>query len=268
MRIRKGQGANLSALTPVEKHGDIWMKRDDLFCVADVYGGKARTCWVLATSRPHNLLSGKETYGLVTAGNRQSPQINICAHIAKKLGVPFHAHTSEGDFSEELTDAQHAGAKIYQHRAGYNSVICARARADAMRMGWTEIPFGMECWEAVRQTRAQVSNLPRTLRRIVMPVGSGMSLAGVLWGMQDHKISVPVIGVVTGADPQKRLERYAPTGWRRTVTLVPSIPAYNTPSKITEVDSVRLDPIYEAKCIEHLMPKDLLWVVGIHRTSK
>lgn len=48
-------------LTPVERCGDIWLKRDDAFTVAGQYGGKARTCWQLAQGAS----------GLVTAGSRR-----------------------------------------------------------------------------------------------------------------------------------------------------------------------------------------------------
>ena len=244
--------------TPTEKHGSLWFKRDDLFSIAGVAGGKVRTCWALA----------KGSVGLVTAGSRSSPQVNIVAHIAKRLGVPCRVHVPAGELSPELLSAQAAGAEIVQHRPGYNTVIVARAREDAAARGWTEIPFGMECEEAVRQTSSQVGVLPKRTRRIVIPVGSGMSLAGVLHGLQAARSSLPVVGVVVGADPTERLDRYAPKDWRERVTLVRSEVDYHQDAPETEVEGVRLDPIYEAKCIPFLAPGDLLWVVGIRETAR
>ena len=193
-----------NAPTPVQRRGELWFKRDDLFEVGGVYGGKVRTCYALAQGAA----------GLVTAGSRQSPQANIVAQIARVMGIPCRVHTPTGELSPELLAARAAGAEVVQHKAGYNNVIIARAREDAAALGWANIPFGMECGEAVQATRAQAGNLPAEAQRLVIPVGSGMSLAGVLWGLRDAGLSIPVLGVVVGADPVKRLDTYAPPDWR------------------------------------------------------
>lgn len=256
--------------TPVERAvlpdgAAVWLKRDDAYRVAGAIGGKARTCWHLATA-------GGVPTGLVTAGSRQSPQVGIVARIARRLGVPCRVHVpaAAGPLTPELAAAQAAGAAVVGHRPGHNSVIVARAREDARSRGWREIPFGMECREAVRQTAGQAAALaaapPDGLRRIVVPVGSGMSLAGILAGLARAGCAVPVVGVVVGADPAKRLDAYAPPGWRQRVTLVRSPLDYHAPAATTVLDGVRLDPIYEAKCLPYLRAGDLLWIVGIRPT--
>ena len=245
-----------AALTPVEKYGNIFVKRDDLFTVAGVRGGKARTCLFLAQGAT----------GLVTAGARSSPQINIVAHIAQHLGIPARCHAPEGELPAELIDAQSCGCEIIQHKAGHNSVIVARAREDAKARGWKEIPFGMECKEAIEHTRAQVRNLPSDVRRIVMPVGSGMSLAGVLWGLQDIGRAIPVVGVVVGASPLERLDTYAPSDWRQRVTLVESGSDYREAAAAT-FNGILLDPYYEAKAVHQgMVGGDLFWIVGVRRS--
>ena len=246
--------------TPVEKVAgrEVWVKRDDLFAVAGVQGGKVRTCWSLSQGAD----------GLVTAGSRSSPQANIVGHIAKRLGVPCRVHTPEGLLSPELRSAQAAGAEVVQHKAGYNNVIVARAREDAEARGWTEIPFGMECDEAVEQTRRQVpASLPPDVRRLVVPVGSGMSLSGILTGLDDQGLDVPVLGVVVGADPEDRLDRYAPDGWRDRVDLVRSEVDYHDAAGETRLGEIELDPHYEAKCLPYLEDGDLLWIVGVRQTA-
>ena len=68
--------------------------------------------------------------------------------------------------------------------------------------------------------------MPREIKRLVIPVGSGMSLAGVLWGMKDCGLSVPVLGVRVGADPRKQLAKYAPAigqAWSSWSIPVPTI---------------------------------------------
>jgi len=224
-----------------------------------VQGGKVRTCWQLSQGAT----------GLITAGSRASPQVNIVAHIARELGVPCRVHVPQGALSPEVQAAKDCGAEVVQHRAGYNSVIVSRARDDAARTGWREIPFGMECWEAVRATASQVPALPwGQFNRIVVPVGSGMSLAGILTGLVEaNQADVPVLGVVVGADPAKRLAKYAPVGWEGICRLVPAGLDYHKPAPDTRLGHLALDPIYEAKCLRFLEPGDLLWVVGIRQTA-
>lgn len=238
-------------LTPVQRVEQYWLKRDDLFSVAGVAGGKARTCWALS----------RGSDGLVTAGSRKSPQAAIVAAIAHQLRIPCHVHTPTGELGSELSYAQNKGAVVIQHKAGYNNVIIARAREDAAYLGWSYIPFGMECWEAVRQTSNQVLNIPPEACRVVIPVGSGMSAAGVVMGLREHGPDIPILGVCVGADPGKRLNTYCP-GWKRRMKLVRSEHDYHKPIK-ARIGDVSLDPIYEAKCLPYLRGGDLLWIVGI-----
>jgi len=248
-------------LTPWQRHHGTWVKRDDLYAVAGVCGGKARTCWQLAQGAT----------GLVTAGSRASPQVNIVAHVAAALGLPCRVHTPTGKASAEVAVAVSVGATRIAHRAGYNSVIVARAREDAAARGWQLIPFGMECSEAVAATAAQVAQVPGDIGRLVVPVGSGMSLAGILWGLHTGAAAghhhLPVLGVVVGAAPERRLDRWAPPEWRRHVTLARSPHDYHQAAPATRLGSLVLDAHYEAKALPHLAPDDALWVVGIRRTA-
>jgi 1-aminocyclopropane-1-carboxylate deaminase/D-cysteine desulfhydrase-like pyridoxal-dependent ACC family enzyme len=246
-------------LTPVEEADGLLLKRDDLYrAPGGAPGGKARTCWALAEGAA----------GLVTAGSRSSPQVNIVAQIGQALGIPVRVHTPSGEPGAEVAAAIAAGAERIEHRAGYNSVIRARAREDAARRpGWAHIPFGMECEEAVEQTRRQAANLPRSARRLVVAVGSGMSLAGIARGVLDAGLLLPIIGIVVGADPAQRLKRYAPRGWQRFVLLQAALERYDQPAPEAELAGVQLDPIYEAKCLPFLQPGDCFWLVGLRQTA-
>lgn len=248
----------MELLTPIEQRGNYYFKRDDLFCVNGVCGGKVRTCWTLAQG---------ETQGLITAGSRQSPQVNIVAHIAQHLGIKARVHTPTGKLSPEVLNAQEIGAEVIQHKYGYNSVIIKRAKDDAQSSGWREIPFGMECIEAVNATAEQVVNIPKDTKRIIMPVGSGMSLSGVLTGLKKFNLNIPVLGVQVGAEPTKRLDKYAPENWRDMVTIVKSDLDYHKHAKVKEIEGISLDPIYEAKCLPFLEEGDLFWIVGIRKTE-
>jgi 1-aminocyclopropane-1-carboxylate deaminase/D-cysteine desulfhydrase-like pyridoxal-dependent ACC family enzyme len=242
-------------LTPVEFRDGLWFKRDDLFEVGGVRGGKARACFVMSKNARN---------GLVTACARHSPQADIVASIATHLELRSWIHTPAGTVTDEIRLAVKHGARRIAHKAGYNSVIMARARADAEKRGAALIPFGMESREAVECTAHQTENLPREGRRIVVPVGSGLTLAGILVGLVERRRRVPVLGIVVGADPHRRLDRWAPAGWQRTTTLVRSELPYHRSAPITELCGVPLDPIYESKCLPFIERSDCFWIVG-HR---
>lgn len=243
--------------TPVTYLHDknIWLKRDDLFEIAGVRGGKVRTCFSLARNAK---------VGLTTAGSRSSPQVNIVANIAKHLGLPCVAHVPMGKLNAELILAQEAGCQIIQHKAGYNSVIVARSRQYALDNGFTDIPFGMETQEAIRRTSYEVQNLPKAIQRIVMPVGSGMSMLGIMHGLLKFNRQVPVLGVMVGADPGKRIARYGPLFYSNYTMVNAGVP-YDEYVDAT-IGGVKLDPVYEAKCVKFLQPGDLLWIVGIRQS--
>lgn len=241
-----------------------WAYRGDLYELAGVRGGKVRACWelvkqALALGRP----------GLVTAGSRHSPQVEIVAALGHAAVVPVRAYVPSGPSTEALDNARRLGAEVVEVRPGYNGVIRARAHEDAAVRGWQHVPFGMECHEAVEQARATLveAGVPTRLRRLVVPVGSGMSLAGLLWALEDLGLwQLPVLGVCVGAWPERRLDRWAPPLWRaqqlelRAAGLAYSQPA---PAEWAERLGVPLDPVYEAKCVPHLQPGDGLWVVGV-----
>jgi len=169
-----------------------------------------------------------------------------------------------GQLTPELLAARAHGAEIVQHAPGRNTVIIARARADAAERGWLEIPFGMECEAAVEQTAAQAAQLPPAARYVV-PVGSGMSLAGILAGLDRAGNTTPVLGVVCGADPARRLDRWAP-GWRARCTLVGAGLDYHQHAPAAQLGALALDPVYEAKALPQLRAGDLLWIVGRRET--
>lgn len=254
---------NTPKTTPVEKVDGVFVKRDDNFVIAGIAGGKVRACWALATRG-----TAPPALGLITASARRSPQAQIVARLAQRLGIPARCHMPEGESTDEMLDVVAHGGTIVQHRAGYNNVLIARAMADAATLpGWRYIPFGMESRVAVGCTSDQVDNIPDGVRRIIIPVGSGMSAAGVLRGLVQRGRRLPVLGVRVGADPTKRLWRFGPFGWPELLTLVDvtgRIP-YHTQVEAS-IGGIHLDPIYEAKCLEYVTRGDLLWVVG-HRAA-
>jgi 1-aminocyclopropane-1-carboxylate deaminase/D-cysteine desulfhydrase-like pyridoxal-dependent ACC family enzyme len=247
-------------VTPWEQHAGYWVKRDDLFEDRGVKGGKGRTLLTLA----------RGATGLVAAGSRQSTQINRVAQAARALGLPCQIHLPASRLPDtpEIAAAGRAGAALIRERPGYLGVLTARARAAARERGWRYVPFGMECPEAIAETRAQVPGMPDGIERLVVPAGGGMTLAGVLWGLEDMRRDVPVLGVMVGADPTARLDVHAPPFWRGQVTLVSAGLRYERPAPQQHLGGLVLDPIYEAKCLPFLRPGDGLWVVDCRLTAR
>lgn len=123
----------------------------------------------------------------------------------------------------------------------------------------------MECIEAVRQTASQVVGIPSEVKRIVIPVGSAMSLCGLLHGLQEANIRIPVLGVSVGANPERVMKIYAPPGWEAYCTIIKS-PADYHKEVHASLGSLILDPVYEAKCVPFLRSGDMLWVVGARKS--
>ena len=245
-------------MTPVEKVGNNYIKRDDLFKYAGQRGGKVRSAKYLVDKTDKKCLT--------TAGNRNSPQINIIASIGRKIGKPVVAFTSTGELGAEVKLAKEKGAVIKQVAPGYETVITRRAKDYAERNGCEYIPFGMDTPDVHHLTAQQVANIPRDVDRIVIPVGSASSIIGVIKGVLETKRNIKVLGVVVGANPIKKLNKYVPN-WRSVASLVHPKLKYHEPAKETNFNGIELDPFYEAKTLPYLKLGDLLWVVGVREGS-
>ena len=250
-------------LTPVQKKGNYYLKREDFFVCNGARGAKVRGCYLLVKN---GLEKNKDLKGATTAGSRQSPQINILSKVAQHFNIKSEAHTPQGVLSAELEEAKKTGTEIIQHKAGYNSVIIARAKEASKKNGYLNIPFGMECKEAIDNTAKQVANIPDGVKRIVVAVGSGVNLAGIVNGIIATKKDIKILGVKVGKDPVKLLDKYAPS-WKKYTTIVDSGVDYHEEINAS-VEGVQLDPIYEAKCKRFLKDGDLLWIIGVRQSLK
>jgi len=249
---------NPDKLTPVEHLAAIgvYLKRDDLFKVAGVCGGKARSCFKLIDKY------AGDSKVLVTKCSRFSPQGIIVSALAARLGkksmifVPW----SKED-TEENTRIINNGGQLIKCYPGYPSVIDKKMKELTPDDAYI-IPFGMECSEAVESTRAQTRNIPfDKIDRIVITLGSGMSLSGLLWGMKDKGVHKKVLAVMIGKDTRPSVIKWSPADMLEDVEFVQSGYKYNRVVK-SEIGSVALDPHYEAKAAELVQPGDLFWIVG------
>jgi hypothetical protein len=58
------------------------------------------------------------------------------------------------------------------------------------------------------------------------------------------------------------LDKYAPAKWREQVDLIRSPYPYDK-AIAKSIGGIRLDSIYEGKCVEYLKANDLFWLIGI-----
>lgn len=239
--------------TPIQLIGGVHVKRDDLCEFAGVNGAKVRVIRKLAQGAS----------GIITAGPRASSQIYIAARVAAAMGIPCRCHVPQGATTPHMEDALAHGAEIVRHKAGYNNVLQARAEADhKTHPERALVPLWLRCPLTVEGTRRQCVNVPHNAKRAVVVAGSGMTLAGVLWGLRDLGLDIPVVGVMVGADPTKTLDTFAGFGWWRRCNLVESPLDYKGRVEGAFLGDIALDPGYEAKCLQFLEPGDLFWVAG------
>ena len=250
-------------LTPVEKVNSYWFKRDDLYQIGGARGGKARACLSYILNRQKN----STVNGIVSGGSRSSPQVQIVGYLAKYLNLPARLHIPQGIIPDYIKKATYdLGHEVIQWFPGFNHVISARVKQDAMQLdNWLEVPFGMEFQESIDSVIYQTSNLPlQYCKRIIVPVGSGMTLVGIIKGVRQHNSQIPIIGIIVGRDPTPILDRWLPPDWRDNLTLINCTQPYKTSIKHNVFQGIDLDPIYEAKMLPYIKPYDLLWLVG-HR---
>lgn len=248
-------------LTPIEKHNNIYFKREDLFEIFEVCGAKSRQAYYLISKSKKNTI--------ITCGSRVSPQIQIVANICKHLKKKCICFTNWGKITPELQSAINDGAEIRQDKHWiYNNVVVYHTKQYCEQNPDTEyIPFGMESLEAVRQTAYQVKNIPDNVKRIVVVAGSGLNLCGILWGCKIFNKNVQIKAIRVGKDITEILNRYAPYDISN-LEIINSNLDYHEKVINNNFCGIELDEIYESKCIPFIQENDLFWIIGKRRKNE
>lgn len=280
---------DINELTPVERIGDYWFKRDDCFMPFDdipVNGGKVRQCMCLLNDAREHI--EKDCGSLVaTATGMKSPQGIIVSRVARDLGmksVVFVGATSlekiKANQSKHILMANiwnvggeiNAGSKVAFDSAlqPYIDRWSVEHNLNPFR-----IRFGInmsEYRDAILGSVAnQVRNLPDNLDYLIVPCGSCIMLSGILIGLEKYGKKVgKVVGVqISGFDRTKVVND----------AVGPNIPydfristdfKYATPCK-KFYNGLRLDWHYEGKAFDY-MEKHMMdevrgknvcfWIVG------
>ena len=254
---------NINSLTPIEIQGTLYYKRDDFFVINGVCGGKARVVYEMVKN---GIDCGNREF--VLCGSRDSRQCEIVAKICEFFGVNSHLFMPSGKNTDIIDSISNTnGATIHRTKVGYNNVLISQSKAYALERGWSYIPFGLECQEAIAINMPQVQNIPDCVNRIVVPCGGGMNMIAIIkgldfYGMHDKE----VVGVIVGKNPKDVFAKYIQNDIFNNVNVKyrfeHALVDYHTKSVSQTIGDIELDPIYEAKCVPFLQSGDLMWIVG------
>jgi 1-aminocyclopropane-1-carboxylate deaminase/D-cysteine desulfhydrase-like pyridoxal-dependent ACC family enzyme len=251
----------LYEVTPVERHGNLFFKRDDLFEFEGMRGGKVRAALALC------IAAKEQGYTMVvSACSRHSPQLAILGAIGWELGLFVVGFVAEGADTLVMRQAIGSGVHINKVKAGYSVVVQARAREYASEHGGFLVPFGMKGPDSIRLTEHQAEQVfagseSEKYKRVVMVAGSGVNMSGVLQAMGSWGKTHPVVGVLVGHDCRSYVE--ANKGeFKGKISFVVSPVPYHDNAIYSSVNGVEVDSRYEGKAIPFLLPGDLFWLVG------
>lgn len=251
----------MEQITPIQGiRPGIYVKRNDLAYHdnAGARGSKVRQFIAMVNNQP-----GKP---LVVGCSANSAQQVYIADTVRRTGrrgivvIPARA-----ELTEATRWAIKQGVEVIQVRPGYRSVYMKKAREIAIELGAVR-------WErdgAVEDTAWQVQNIPNDVKRIVVPVGSGLVAAGVLAGLaiNGYTAGIEVFGVaVSTLADENAILAHATKAARG--NMLPnykhwSYPnSYDTPAFAMLPGRGILDPFYAAKAYGLLREGDLLWVTG------
>lgn len=269
-------------LTPIERHENILFKRDDLFKPfpdLEISGGKIRQCMALIYNN-YNYISRFCNGTVATASSVHSPQGIIVCRVAKEfgfksiLGLGNQKNVEEAKKNHGMVRrAAELGADIrILSKLGYNTALYSKLMEQSHRSKFYIVQFGVSLnnnKEAVIGSIAnQVANLPDRLDNLVIPVGSGISMMGILLGIKKFRKKIDSIyGIqIANVSRTKAIDSMV-KGINYKFIQDPTYP-YAKEVYHTIGDSLTLDPIYEAKAYEYMQNKlnlsgeTLFWIVG------
>lgn len=280
---------NHDTFTPVEKHNAFWFKREDTFNPfpdLGVQGGKVRQCLALVKRNLKSIRRSGAT--LATAASVHSPQGVIVAAVAKKFKLPcivayggMLSPTAAMKSHPVLQRAHELGARVINvSKLAYSGVLysCMDTWAKRRKIPLFVVRFGYAAQEAgspvIDVVARQVKNLPKQVNTVAIPVGSGVTAAGILVGLARHRPDVRAILLQPfGFDRRQDIDGLvrANLGEQHQPLEYKYIKGKHRYAKRVHRDvGFDLDAIYEAKAFEDLQKPGVLkpgdrvcfWVIG------
>jgi 1-aminocyclopropane-1-carboxylate deaminase/D-cysteine desulfhydrase-like pyridoxal-dependent ACC family enzyme len=282
-------------LTPLEEREGMFFKRDDLFLpfgVGSVNGGKLRQgSFLLAKAKQE----GVER--IITGCSLVSPQAPMIAAMAKHFGM--ECIVLYGGTRMELVKkrhmprlAMHFEAEIKFAKSGRANVLLHTARGVAAHSIPAKksfiVQYGMNSKDPehmvafYESTAMQVRNLPDELDNLAITCGSGITSAGVIYGLVKYQKKVKHVWLLGTAPNRARKVRDRLVDLTFN-TLVPCHNykfhyidlyaegmTYEKEIKGVNCRDIEFHPHYEAKTYpwvrKNLEGKTCFWIVGAEPT--
>jgi hypothetical protein len=266
-------------------------KREDLCTLpAGVNGAKLRAC-------DHLIRQGAAAGAtrVISAASVLSPQNAMASVLAQRYGlrctVVLGGTTPRSALQHKsVRMAVDHGAELDCIRVGYNPALQKRAAdlsgADPQSY-WLQYGITTAPGASARELRAfhqiaadQVTNLPDTIKTLIVPFGSGNTAAGVLLGLNQHRPPALERIVLVGIGPNRQRwlrDRFEYMGVSlpryRHLDLHGSGYASYSDKMPGSADGIVLHPTYEGKVVRYLNEKapewwvrrdgtTCLWIVG------
>ena len=197
-------------MSPVEKHGDIWFKREDLFepfSDFGIVGGKVRQCLALVENNKE-LIVNEYNSTIATTSQVGSPQNPIVARVAKEYGFKSIIGIGGTRMDKEtvieknriLKSCQEQGAEIIViAKQGFSNVLYHHLNELAKTRPFFTILFGFHVKDnrdsVVNVIAHQVQNIPPEIDTLVVNCGSANTLIGILTGLMKYKRKLRVVAI-------------------------------------------------------------------------
>lgn len=260
----------MTDLTRIQEFDGWWAKRDDEAFATDTNspsGSKVRQYGVMAAAH-----SGLPM--IVGCSAASAMQIYVAA-AAKAAGVKAVVVTAG---RKERTDAtkyaKRMGAKIIEvYPGGYLNVVQAKAREYAKKHFKGGYVHWSEEW-ALRDAAEQTANIPDTVKRIVVPTGSGLTVAGIMAGLMGAGRRIPIMAVTvspmaTSKSIKSLIKDHFARSFVSTGLIYPPLKVVQVKAKYDQwtaailPDGTPLDPYYSAKALPYIKDGDLFWLPGV-----
>ena len=268
----------VNELTPIDEYNGYLRKRDDLFNVNGISGGKVRQCLNIVHSNL-DYIKNECSNTIITNAGLPAPQSNITAVTANYFGldcivsVPYYDNKMK-DYNRINTSlAQKLGANIYG--CGNPNISGPEKDVEMMckQYGYFRIKFTNYGDIVMNTISNQVENIPDTLENIVCIGGNGLSALGVCLGIKKFNKKVKNVYIVTLSD-------YTLNNKKKWYDVLPNDVKYDGNLQIIRSDisyqtfhqidnGFEFDLTYESKAwqwmIDNISPSNetLFWMVGV-----
>jgi len=273
-------------LTPVEKHGDFYFKRDDLFqpfTDSLINGGKVRQNLCLFEEN-RDLIETVHEGKVITAASVTSPQGLIVALCAKEFGFTStfgigNTTTEDAIKNHPMVGLAHkAGStiKILSETQAFNNVLYNRLKKEKGFVVAFGINLENDKSAIVDSIASQVENIPDEVNTMVIPQGSGITSGGILKGISKYKPNIKTIHLVQpfGYDRMNtvdKIEEHEPLFGDRPYDLKLHLGKYPYHKFLKKnYHGIDMDWVYESKAFEYMteniqfskLDNVCFWIIG------